>query len=438
MLNDGDTWWQLAAGQWILQHHAVPFADPFSYTFTGASWVAQEWLSEVFTALAYRVGGWDGVLMLYGAAAGLTFGMLAVHLRRWADGVCLVLLLVLGAACTAGSLLVRPHLLALPVLELWTAGLLIARSRGTAPSLLLLPLMVLWANLHGSFMLGLLLPLPLALEAAIDARPDRRTVLRGWAVFIGGAWLAALVTPQFWHGLLFPFHLLAMHDLAAITEWAPPNFATLQPIEVALAVLLYATLSRGVRLPLLRLLLLLGLLYLALAHGRHQMLAGIIGALLLAEPLGRTFGGTRREDSPGHGWMLAGLAAAVLLTGFRLAHPEQRRSDPVSPIAALDHVPAAVARTPVFNAYDFGGYLIFRGIAPFIDGRTDLYGDRFLSAYLQAERPDPATFHRLVQRYHIHWAILHAGSPLAGLLSVLPGWQRLYADPFAVVFVRTG
>ncbi|HET8997468.1 MAG TPA: hypothetical protein VFN42_12445, partial [Acetobacteraceae bacterium] len=252
VLNDGDTWWQLAAGQWILHHRAIPFADPFSYTFAGTPWVAQEWLSEVFTALAFRLGGWDGVLMLYGTAAGLTFGLLALHLRRWTDGLCLVLLLALGAACTSGSLLVRPHLLALPVLELWTAGLLIARSRGAAPSLLLLPLMALWANLHGSFMLGLLLPLPLALEAAMDAPPDRGTVLRGWAVFIAGAWLAALVTPQFWHGLVFPFRLLAMHDLAAITEWRPTNFATLQPIEIALAVLLYVTWSRGIRLPLLR------------------------------------------------------------------------------------------------------------------------------------------------------------------------------------------
>ena len=304
VLNDGDTWWQLAAGQWMLHHRAIPYTDHFSYTLAGAPWVAQEWFSEILTALAYRGGGWDGVLMLYGAAAALTFGMLALHLRRWADGLCLVLLLALGAACTSGSLLVRPHLLALPVLELWTAGLLIARSRGTAPSPWLLLLMVLWANLHGSFMLGLLLPFPLALEAAVEAGRDRVAVLRGWGGFIAGGFLAALATPHFWHGLLFPFHLLAMRDLADITEWAPTNFATLQPIEVALAVLLYATLSRGVRLPVLRLLLVIGLLHLALAHARHEMVAGIVGALLLAEPLGRAFGaapdgGTPPGDSPG-------------------------------------------------------------------------------------------------------------------------------------------
>lgn len=439
VLNDGDTWWQLAAGQWILHHRAIPFTDHFSYTFAGVPWVAQEWLSEVLTALAYRGGGWDGVLMLYGAAAALTFGMLALHLRRWTDGPCLLLLLILGAACTSGSLLVRPHLLALPVLELWTAGLLIARSRRTAPSLWLLPLMVLWANLHGSFMLGLLLPFPLALEAVVEAGPDRAAVLRGWAGFILGGFLAALANPHFWHLLLFPFHLLAMKDLGDITEWAPPDFAILQPIEVALGVFLYATLSRGIRLPALRLLLLIGLLYLALTHARHDMLAGIIGALLLAEPLGRAFGAPdRQESTAGLAWPIAGLAALALLTGLRLAHPLVRGDNTVSPIAALDHVPPAIVRTPVFNAYDFGGYLIFRGIPPFIDGRADLYGGRFMSAYLKAMQPDMAEFDRLVRRYHIHWAILHTGSPLAGVLPVLPGWRLLYGDRTAVVFVRRG
>lgn len=443
VLNDGDTWWQIAAGQWILRHGAVPHTDPFSYTFAGAPWTAHEWLSELLSALAFRAGGWDGLLMLYGAAAALAFGLLAVHLARWADGLCLVLLLLLGLACTAGSLLVRPHLLALPVLEAWTAGLLIARSRNAAPSLWLLPLMVLWANLHGSFILGLALPLPFALEAVIaTAGRDRGRVVRSWAVFIAGAFAAALATPQFWHGLVFPFRLIRMHDLAAVTEWRPTDFSHLQPLEIALMVLLYATWSRGIRLPVLRLLLLLGLLHLALAHGRHQMLAGVIGALLLAEPLGRAFGGSsvvdprRRGFAPGTGWVAAGLAMALVLTGLRLAYPAARHNDAVSPVAALDRVPAAIRRTPVFNAYDFGGYLIFRGIAPFIDGRTDLYGDRFMSAYLHAAHGDMAAFQRIVATYHVHWALLHPTSPLALSLAGLPGWRRVYADRFAVAFVR--
>ncbi|HEY2132142.1 MAG TPA: hypothetical protein VGH36_04075 [Acetobacteraceae bacterium] len=69
VLNDGDTYSHLAAGQWMLAHGAVPSTDPFSYSFAGASWVAHEWLAELLSALAFRLAGWSGLVMLFGAGA---------------------------------------------------------------------------------------------------------------------------------------------------------------------------------------------------------------------------------------------------------------------------------------------------------------------------------------------------------------------------------
>lgn len=438
-LKDSDSLWQVAAGQWILSHGAVPHVDPFSYTFAGAAWDAQEWLSEVFIGLAYRAAGWDGVLMLCGAAAALTFAMMAIHLSRWTSGLCLVLMLMLAIDCTSGSLLARPHVLALPALELWTAGLVIARSRNRGPSPWLLPVMVVWANLHGSFAFGLALCFPFALEAVLANGTQWRQTARQWALFTIAAFAAALATPQFWHGLLFPFSLLQLKALRFISEWQPPDFGKLQPIAIALGVLLYAALTRGIRVPALRLLLVLGLLYLAMAHARHQMIAGIVGALILAEPLGRGFGqagATHASADLRRTVWLIGLAAGLVLSGARLLHPVELHNDSVSPITALQHVPRTVTQEHVFNDYDFGGYLIFSGIKPFVDGRTDLYGDKFLTAYAQAQLPEPAEFRRLVDQYDIRWAMLHTNSPLANLLSVLPGWQRLYGDRVAVVYLR--
>jgi len=60
VLNDGDTFWHIRTGEWILSHHAVPWVDSFSYTFTGKPWLAHEWLSEVLLAVAYRGLGWTG------------------------------------------------------------------------------------------------------------------------------------------------------------------------------------------------------------------------------------------------------------------------------------------------------------------------------------------------------------------------------------------
>lgn len=438
LLNDGDTYLHIAIGEWILRSGSVPHADPFSYTFAGAPWVAHEWLSEVLMALAYRVGGWDGVVMLFGAAIALTFGLLAHHLARWLSQGAAFAVLVTGAACIGPSFLARPHMLALLTVALWTIGLLSARSKGAAPSMQLVPLMAVWANLHASFAFGLALVLPFAAEAVAESAARGRVIGR-WSLFFAAATGAAMLTPHGWHGLLFPFQLLHTRQLANIVEWGPTDFSKLEPLELAVVALLYVAFTRNIRVPPVRLLIVLGLLHLALQHSRHQMLAGVVGALILAEPLGQAFGrrdDNRSDQSPR--WVIGGTVLAVLLTVLRVVHPIVRTDATMSPITALHHVPAEIARQPVFNDYDFGGYLVFANVKPFIDGRIDMYGDDFMSAYLGAEMGNGPAFARMVERYGIRWTILRPGTSLVGMLDGLPGWRRVYADEIAVAHVRDG
>ena len=61
IFNDGDVHWHIAAGQWILDHQAVPHADPFSFTFAGQPWLAFEWLSQAVYGAAHRLAGFGGV-----------------------------------------------------------------------------------------------------------------------------------------------------------------------------------------------------------------------------------------------------------------------------------------------------------------------------------------------------------------------------------------
>jgi len=440
-LNDGDTYWHIAAGNWMLQNGSVPHADPFSYTAAGAPWVAHEWLSEVFMALAYKAGAWNGIVMLYGATTALAFGLLAHFLRRWLNQPAALVVFVLAAACVSPSLLARPHILVLPVVVLWSAGLFLAKDRGAAPSPLLLPLMLIWANLHSSFVFGLALTLPIALEALVATKVDRARIARSWGVFWAAATGVSLLTPNGWHGLLFPFQVSRMPHLSLIGEWSPTNFQTLEPLELALMAALCIAFSRGIRLPIPRLFTLIALLHLALQHSRHQMLAGVVGALLLARPLGEAFGGNEGGNTSRLAslrWAVVGLACVVLLTALRLAQPLVRTDDHVSPITALNHVPAEILREPVFNSYDFGGYLIFKNIKPFIDGRVDMYGDDFFADYMVALMPNRVAFERLVEKYGIRWAILSANSTTLDMVDALPQWRRLYADGVAVVYVRDG
>lgn len=438
ILNDGDTYWHLAAGERMLAERQVLRTDPFSFTRFGAAWHAHEWLSEILMAAAFRAAGWSGVTLLFAGAAGLATALLARHLSRWLDPLPCLIALTLAIGMLAPSFLARPHLLTLPLLELWTAGLLIARAESRAPRYALLPLMALWANLHGSFVLGLALIAPFALEAAIEAKWQTRA-LKPWALFGCGAVIAALLTPHGVEGLLFPFKLMGMSSLALIAEWRATDFSRLQPLEIALLAALFIFLTRGVRFPAIRLVVLLGLLHMALAHGRHHMVLAFVGTLIVAATVGGAF---RQEASNAvewratrRLWSFAAIALAATLALARLAVPVERRDGPESPISALAQVPEDLRRRPVFNEYGFGGYLIHCGINTFIDGRTDLFGDQLVSEYTRITHPDAGAFDQAVREFGIAWTILSPSNPLVTLLDLRPGWRRLYTDSFAVVHV---
>ena len=128
----------------------------------------------------------------------------------------------------------------------------------------------------------------------------------------------------------------------------------------------------------------------------------------------------------------------MLLAALRFAHPIVRGDGPVSPVTAVAAVPAPLLDQPVFNSYEFGGYLIFRHVKPFVDGRADMYGDAFMFAYIDALKPDRAVLDRLVAQYRIRWALLATGSAVAQMVATLPGWRRIHTDNIATVFVRDG
>jgi len=128
---------------------------------------------------------------------------------------------------------------------------------------------------------------------------------------------------------------------------------------------------------------------------------------------------------------------AVSLAALRLAIPVTRPDDAVTPGAALAHVPPALAALPMLNNYNFGGYLIFRGVKPFIDGRSDMYGDEHFRRYLQVMACDPASLDAAIRQYGVAWSLLVPRDPLVRVLDVKPGWRRVYGDRYGVVHVRT-
>lgn len=455
LLSDPDTHWHITVGNWILTHGSVPTTDSYSFTFSGQPWIAKEWLSQVVLALAYNLGGWGGVTALAAGAIGLTFALLLRLLMRDLRPLPAMLFTAAAIVMTAPHFLARPHVLAFPLVLVWVAGLVRAVEQRRAPNFgewpWLLLVMLLWANMHGGFTLGLMLAGALALDALVGARDasKRRALFIGWAKFGIAALLAACITPYGPESILVTSRIFSLGEsLGMIAEWRAPDFQK-QPLqELVLLVALYLALSRGLKLPLIRLLIVLGLVHLFLRYARNAELLAMLAPLVIAPLLARQFPKIGAESQPtgrfkalarpaGSATLavslgLAGLLAGVLIGLGRIAPPPDN-----APSAAIAFARDAGLTGRVFNHYGYGGYLISAGIPTFIDGRGELYGGDFIKRYVQAvslggEEP----FDAVLDRYAIDWTLLPKDQAANQLLARLPGWRRAYSDEAATIFVR--
>jgi hypothetical protein len=442
LLNDPDTYWQIAIGQWILDHGAVPRTDIYSFTMFGQPWISTQWLAQVLLAASYSIAGWAGPVVLAAASIAATFGLLVRFLSRRLTEAASIAFVAAAVALVAGHLLARPHVLALPVMVAWVGGLVAAADRRGAPSFWLVPLMALWANLHGGFVLGLALIAPLGLDAVWNAdAPQRRALALRWALFAAAALVASCLTPYGWEALFAARRILNLGAaLELIGEWRPANFAHPGALEGAVILGLALAMWRGVTLPPVRLVLVVGFVLMALQHVRNAEVLALLAPMVLAAPLARQFGGgaddATRPGSP-KGLLYAGLA--VLVAAGTLAFASVHRFEPdvrQSPVAAV----AALKKmnfTRVFNDYDFGGYLIANGVATFIDGRTELFGEKFMVDHNAASGlMEPGNLFRLLDQYKIEATLMRTQSAATKLLDHMDGWQKVYSDDIATIHVR--
>jgi hypothetical protein len=443
VLTTQDLYLHISVGQWILTHASVPDHAIFSASMPDAPWVAHEWLSEVAFALLYDHFGWGGVLACTALLAGLAIGLLAGNICRTLGPFGAVCCAILGWGLCVHHLTARPHVATLPLLVIWIASHVRARHENAVPPLYLAPLMTLWANLHGGFMFGLVFTGLFAAEAVFESDTIERA--RGaairWSIFWGACVLAAAITPLGIRGLLFPFQML---ETAAVTpgmfEWVPSSLENNAPLLLWCFLLLFVALQTGFRLPLCRLLMLMLLLYLAFAHRRHTELLGLTAPLLLQYAVADALSPQARSLATHWGALarpgidLSVIVASLLvasIVGFvgcnRLVHGPDR----FTPAAALDAVIAHGIPGPVLNEQNFGGYFIFRGVMPFIDGRVDMYGGEFMTRYLDVNQ-----LTSLLSQYHIGWTIFYPSNPRIAVMDNLPGWTRFYSDEMAVVHVH--
>jgi hypothetical protein len=452
-LIDPDTFMHIASGRWMLEHRALPSSDPFSGTMPGAAWAQHEWLSQFVLACVDRIAGWGGLVLLTTACFGLALGLLARLLLAHAEPFTVLIMIMMTGGLEAEHLLIRPHMLGLPILVGWAGLVIAARDAGRPPPFAALPLMVLWANLHGAFVYGLGLAGFFAAEAVLCAGDAvlRRRAFWQWGLFCALAVLAAMATPNGPDGVIHPFRVIALPTNAAtFIEWMPPNLRQNHALVIWVLGAMALGLGLGLKLPWMRLALVLGLFYESFQSVRHIEILSLVAPLAVAAALGPQLAALIRTDRPSAlarwlerrvmpsswpGLSLAALAVAALC--LEIAWQPPQPVDPAEyPVAAVAEARSRHLPGQVLNEERFGGYLMFSGVPTFIDGRSDMYGDAFLARWAQAAQGDKPVLTALLDEYHVTWTLFPPDQGAVPVLDALPGWRRAYSDAAAVIHVR--
>ncbi len=188
MLRDPGTFWHIAAGRRMLATGHVIRHDPFSFTFAGRPWVADQWLAECGMAVVHRFLGWDGLLLATATILAAVYAWLAVRLAR--SGLHrLPTLLLLAVVLLLGvpQFHVRPLVFTIALLGVTFAWLVDVEAGRKSPRQLwwLVPLFVLWTNLHGGMLGGIAtVALCTAGWSILELMDRHRGVKRGDPIFV--------------------------------------------------------------------------------------------------------------------------------------------------------------------------------------------------------------------------------------------------------------
>ena len=444
---DNDLWGHVLFGSQTIARGAVARLDAYSYTVAGQPWVNHEWLSQVILAAVYRWAGSSGLLLLKFAVATLTFLLLFSMIRRrsatpyaWGSvGLLVIAVLARGFA-------IRPQIFTYcgAALTLW----LIDRYRRGRPHVLwfLPPVFLIWANLHGGFILGLGI---LGFYTGATLLSEGRPPWHPWVALTTSAAVTAL--NPYGPGLL----LYIWNELSRshpITEWqraAPTDAAQFAFFALFAALLATLPLRRHWRDDGWEAVLAVGVGLLALRHQRHTPVFALCAAAPLAAQLQQTQDWVARRSSfalsaSAQRIVSFGIVALALLqlslTGARLWRDGLRVVyDPRDyPVAAVRALRDARVSLNLAVPLDWGEYVLWF-LAPQVKVSLD---GRFATVFPEAMVEDNFAFfsgapawRRLLEHYPTEAVLLPAdwSSPIRRE----PGWQRAYGDAVAEIYVRS-
>ena len=435
-LGDNSLFIHLRTGLDLVRTGQVPRVDPYSFTSGGDPWVVQSWLASAAYGVAERLGGFPGVRVLQGLLYALLAWLVAGLVRTgspWRTALAGTLAIGLGLVYWS------PRPLAFGLLGMAATVLVVERRR---PWWWLVPIVWVWVNTHGSFVLGLGWLLLLAVGDRLDrgrgtteGPPWRPDVLPWIGGFVAGL-VVACVNPLGPRLLVFPLAVVSRREaFAHVAEWRSPSFHGAAGTFTLLCLIGVVVVVARSRPRWRDLLPLAAFLLAALAAQRNLPMAGVVAAPILARSLRAGAGAVARR--PGIHLAIAGLLGALGALFVALAATTPAFDLEGYPVraAALVEPGARVATTDIA-----AGYLILeRGdeVRVLMDDRVDLHPVRLAKDYVRLldGRPDSLD---LLEAYGADTVVWETDRALHAQLAASERWRRVGVRDGWAVWVRDG
>ena len=477
---DPGSLWHIKVGDLILDRGFM-HTDPFTFTHEGKPWIPQQWGAEVLMALAHRIDKFDTLLLAFATGLATLFTFIFARMRR--AGMHWILAGVLTAACLfAGSFhyFVRPHMFTIALLA-WTMACLVDFDRGRVSVWRLaglIPLYVLWTNLHGG-VLGGIATLGLAVAGwglAFLFKQDSpvKSWRTGWIVLaiLALCGLTPLVNP-FGMEMIYTWQRIVSSPVLKehVIEHQPLNLANDADRVIACFAGLYTFVFLGALPKRPRVTWLIPFVWFALTFQgiRQGPLFVITAALvipdlwpqtawcrllkkygdsLVVEPTNETRSWDLRS------WVVPLLAVAVAFL-LQVTH---------TPVPAIGHGWTTInvndgykplditeplqnyarAKGPnarVFNDANLGGYLIYflPELKIYMDDRFELYGNEWTQNYIAMMHEYPARIEAVMDHYDLELAViptLPVAQPIELYLATSPRWKEYARGQHAVIYRR--